>query len=216
MPLSTLQDVKSRLRLGSAAHPQDGVLEAFRAAAEEKVLGLTGFTFSGGVKTEQQTKVQLGFARTMRLRPLLPLSPDPAKAVTVEVRSLASGTYDKILGDLIDPYEGKVLPLASSLTPVFPPMGGQGPWHRWKQMIWEVARFTYSVDPLGSGTNPVPSELKTAAVELAVSMYARAGGGAVTDVSVEGVSESYLEAPVPPVVTMLLARYVRGKVVMAW
>jgi len=214
--LCTLAAIKARLGLPAASGSEDAVLDAFRLAIEEEILARTGFTFSGGTKTEQHMKVQLGISRVMRQRPITPMSTNPAAAVRLSARSLASGTFSDILGDLIDPYEGRIMPMASELTPIFPPIGGLAPWFRWRQMVWEIVKFTYVVDPLGSGTNPIPAALERAAVEWTVSCHARAGGGAVESLSAEKVSENYIEQAEPPVVRMLLGRYLREKAIMVF
>jgi hypothetical protein len=208
--LCTLAEIKARLQLPAANDAdQDPVLDAFREAIEETILDLTGFTFAGGTKTEQQPNVQLGVSRLMRFRPILTLS-------KLEARSLASGTFDTIIGDLIDPYVGRVMPLASELTPVFPPIGGLAPWMRWRQMIWPVVRFTYVVDPLGSGTNTLPSSLNRAAVEWVAATYSKPSGGSVKQYSVEKVSETFDPLSKPPIVSLLLARYVREAAVLVF
>lgn len=209
--LCTTEEVLARLSLTPGADAEvDAVVDAIRLAVEELVLDRTGFTFVGGSKSEQHQNVQLGISVVMKYRPILPLSADPANALTLQARSLASSTFNKILGDLVDPYVGRVLPLASELTPVFPPTGGSAPWTRWRQMIWPVVVFTYNVDALGSVTNPVPAALNRAAVEWAAAVYSRPSGGALASVTVEKVSETYIKVATPPVVGMLLARYTRA------
>jgi hypothetical protein len=81
-------------------------------------------------------------------------------------------------------------------------------------MIWPVVRFTYQVDPLGSPTNPVPAALNRAAVEWAASVYARPGASSVSSMSVEKVSETYIDQSEPKVVAMLLMRHIREQAVM--
>ena len=190
------------------------MLDAFRLAAEERVLALAGFTFASGNQTEQHENVQLGVSRLMKFRPILPLSDDPLKTVLLQARSLASGTLSEIIGDIRDPAEGRIMPLASELTPVFPPVGGQAPWLRWRQAIWPTVIFTYKVDPLGSVTNPVPASLNRACVEWAAAMAARPAGGAVQSYSAESISETFTDAlrfPMPLVVTALMGRYIRSQ-----
>jgi hypothetical protein len=208
--LCTLAEVKARLQLPAADDAdQDPVLDALRAGVEESILALTGYTFAGGTKTEQQTNVQLGVSRVMRYRPVLSLT-------KILARSLASDTFNAILGDLVDPETGRVMPLASELTPVFPPVGGLAPWMRWRQMIWPVVRFTYVVDPLGSETNPVPQALNRAAVEWTAFAYSKPSGGAVASWTVEKVSETYIKNSKPDVVSMLLGRHVREQASMVF
>jgi len=216
--LCTTDEVRTRLLLPDLG-PYDeqlAILDALRLAVEEVILARTAYTFTGGLRTEQQTDVQLGVPRVVQYRPVLPLSADPLKAIKLEARSLASNTWSTIIGDIKDAQTGRVVALASELTPIFPPVGGTAPWYRWRQMIWPVVRFTYSVDPLGSATNPVPAALNRAAVEWTAAIYARPAGGAIDSWSVEKVSESYVEASEPKVVAMLLARHVRERAVLAF
>lgn len=208
--LCTLDDLRSRLQVGEDDE-QDAVLGAIREAVEERVLAMTGFTFAGGVRTEQLTDVQLGVPRTMQVRPIRPMSSDPLKAVKLEARSLASATFSDIIGDIKSEADGRIVPLASELTPIYPPVGGLSPWMRWRQMIWPVVRFTYLVDALGSPTNPTPKSLRTAAVEWVSAVYSRPAGGVVKQWTTEKVSESYIDQSMPPVVNMLLLPYVRGR-----
>jgi hypothetical protein len=192
---------------------QDAVLDAWRAAIEERILALTGFSFTGGVMTEQQIDVQLGVNRFMQFRPLLPVVPgDPLKSVVLKARSLASSTFNDILGDIRDPFKGLVVPLASELTPVFPPIGGVAPWLRWRQMIWPVVLFTYNVDPLGSTTNPVPTSLNRAVVEWAASIYAHPGAGRIKSFTAEKISETYNMMVMPKIVEALIGRYIRTQI----
>lgn len=211
MALATLSEVRDRLQLPTGDVAQDAVLDAIRTAVEERILGLTRFTFTGGSRTEQQIDVQLGVSRLMSKRPILPASSDPLKTVTLQARSLASSTLSNIIGDIRDAYEGRIMPLASELTPIFPPVGGMAPWFRWRQMIWPVVIFTYLVDPLGSTTNPVPASLNRATVEWAASVYAMPGAGRVRSFSAEKISETYIDQAMPPVVNMLLGSYTKGR-----
>jgi len=187
------------------------MLDSYRLAVEEKILDLIGMTFDGGLKTEQHENVQLGVSRLMKFRPILPMSPNPQKTVELRARSLASGTFDTILGDIRDPLEGRVMPLASELTPVFPPVGGQAPWFRWRQMIWPTVVFTYKVDPLGSATNPVTASMNRACVEWVSSLVARPNP-AVKSYTAEKISETFQDKLVTPAtVYLLLGKLVRGQ-----
>lgn len=211
MPLSALSEVRDRLQIPEGDPAQDAVLDAFRTAVEERILDLTRFTFTGGTQTEQQVDVQLGVSRLMKKRPIVPLSGDPLKTVKLQARSLASSTLSDIVGDIRDAYEGRIMPLASELTPIFPPVGGLAPWFRWRQMIWPVVIFTYAVDPLGSATNPVPRSLNRAAVEWAASIYALPAAGRIRSFSAEAISETYTDWSIPPIVGMLLAPYTKSR-----
>ena len=171
MELVTTDEIIARLRIpGGPGADQTAVIDAFRLAIQERVLALTGFLvtddpyFSPSSQTEEQENVQLGISRLMRYRPIIPMSSDPQRTVILRARSLASNTLDTILGDIRDKKAGRIMPLASELTPVFPPVGGQAPWFRWRQMIWPTVSFTYLVDPLGSPTNPVPVSLNRAKI----------------------------------------------------
>jgi hypothetical protein len=212
--LCSLEEIKTRLLVKGVNADRDAMLDAYRLAVEERVLDLAGFTFASGNKTEQHENVQLGVSRLMKFRPILPLSDDPQRTVQLMARSLASSTLSEILGDIRDPVNGRIMPLASELTPVFPPVGGQAPWLRWRQMIWPTVIFTYKVDPLGSATNPVPASLNRACVEWASAIAGRYGGGVVQSYSAEGISETFsdpLRFPMPPIVTALMSKYIRGQ-----
>jgi hypothetical protein len=219
--LTTLEEIKARLgALAAGVNPErDAMLDAYRVAVEERILALTGFSFTGGIQTEEQIDVQLGVSRLMTLRPILPMSTDPTRAVKLEARSLASATFATILGDVRNAYDGRIMPLASELTPVFPPIGGQAPWVRWRQMIWPTVKFTYIVDPLGSATNPIPASLNRAAVEWTVFIAGRPFAGLVQSYSAEKISETFfnhLKTAQPPVVQMLLAKYTRNQASMVF
>lgn len=213
--LATLDEIKTRLQLSGSNPDRDAMLDAYRLAAEEKVLDLIGMAFddsNGNVKTEQHENVQLGISRLMKLRPIVPMSADPQRTVQLRARSLASNTFDTILGDIRDPAEGRIMPLASELTPVFPPVGGQAPWYRWRQMIWPTVVFTYKVDPLGSSTNPVTASMNRAVIEWAASMAYRPGGGIVKSYSAEKISETFQDQiVVPQTVYALLGKLVRSQ-----
>jgi len=208
--LCTLDEIKTRVLATGSNPDRDAMLDAYRLAVEERILSLTGFTFTGGSHTEEQIDVQLGVSRLMRYRPIIPMSADPQKTVILMARSLASSTFSEILGDIRDAFKGRIMPLASELTPVFPPVGGQAPWVRWRQMIWPVVRFTYLVDPLGSATNPITPSLNRAAIEWAASFIMRPGGGIVQSYSAEKISETFSNKYVmPPTVNMLIGNLIR-------
>jgi len=222
--LVSVAEVKARLRLPTSSDPvQDPVIEALLSAIQSRVLELCGFLltddpyFTPVQRTDQLSNVQLGVPRFMRYRPLLPMSSDPAKAIILKARSLASSTYNDIIGDIQDPREGKVIPLASELTPVFPPVGGQAPWWRWRQMIWPFVKFTYLVDVLGSDTNPLPPAIPAAILEWTASIYTMPGAGRLKtfSFSAEKISESYgfnTQKSMPEFVAAMLAPYIRGTV----
>lgn len=213
--LVTLAEVKARLELSDTDASRDAVIDALRVAVQEKVLDLTGFIAADSdapvTKSEQQTEVRLGEPRYMRYRPLQPMSSDPARAVRLEARSLASGTLNSILGDLTDVDQGKIIPLASELTPVFPPIGGVAPWYRWRQMVWPVVVFTYLVVPITPAT--APAALKAAIVEWAAFVWSmKPMSGRLKSFTAEKISETYdnykLDAnAMPPVVAALLGKY---------
>jgi len=213
--LSTLEEIKTRLQLSGSNPDRDAMLDAYRLAVEEKILDLIGMAFDdgqGNLKTEQHENVQLGISRLMKFRPILPISDNPQRTVTLQARSLASSTLDTILGDIRDPKEGRIMPLASELTPVFPPVGGQAPWYRWRQMIWPTVIFTYKIDPLGSATNPITASMNRACIEFAASMAYRPGGGIVKSYSAEKISETFQDKiAVPQTVYILLGRLVRNQ-----
>lgn len=223
MELVTTDEIIARLRVpGGVGVDQLPVIDAFRLAIQERVLAMTGFLvtddpyFSPSQQTEEQADVQLGISRLMQYRPIIPMSNDPQRTVILRARSLASNTLDTILGDIRDKKTGRIMPLASELTPVFPPVGGQAPWFRWRQMIWPTVSFTYLVDPLGSPTNPVPASLRAAVLEWSAFLWAiQPFTGRLKSFTAEKVSETYenfvLKGAVPPVVYALLAPYIRGR-----
>jgi hypothetical protein len=218
--LCELVDVKRRLEIPDADTSLDAAIEGLRLGFEERILDLTGFTFDGGVKTEELTDVQLGRSRVMRFRPIEPLDASRVtQYVRLDARSMASDTYSQIIGELRDREEGRIMALASELTPVFPPVGGMAPWYRWRQMIWPVVRFTYKVTPLGDGTDgtmPIPAMLKTAAVEWVASVVTRSGAGALKSLGLERVQETYIDVAVPPHIQGMLYRYIREKARLAF
>lgn len=210
--LCSVEEIKARLQLTGSNPDRDAMLDAYRLAVEEKVLDLIGMTFSAALQTEQHENVQLGVSRLMKFRPIIPMSSDPQRTVQLKARSLASNTFDTILGDIRDPVEGRIMPLASELTPVFPPVGGQAPWFRWRQMIWPTVVFTYKVDPLGSVTNPVTASMNRACVEWVAAFAARPAGGVVRSYSAEKISETFQDKiAVPATVYLLLGKLIRAQ-----
>lgn len=220
--LATTAQIFQRLGIASPTADQSASADAFRLAIEERVLALTGFLvtddpyFAPSQQTDEQIDVQLGISRLMRYRPLIPMSSNPQRTCILQARSLASDNFNTILGDIRDLKTGRIMPLASELTPVFPPVGGLAPWFRWRQMIWPVVRFTYLVDPLGSPTNPVPVSLNRAVVEWVASIISRPLGGILQSqsFSAEKISESlsfHQLWNIPPLVNALLAAYTRGR-----
>lgn len=224
--LATTQQIIDRLNLppGVFGPEQNAVVDAWRLALQDRVLRLTGFLVNNDpyfnpvrITAEEQQDVQIGVSRLMRYRPIIPINPaDPQNFVILQARSLASATFNTILGDLKDRQEGRVMPLASELTPIFPPIGGLASWYRWRQMIWPFVQFTYLVDPLGSPTNSEPlNSLNRAVVEWAAFIWAmQPYRGRLAGFSAEQISENYihytLKGPYPPIVAALLARYIRG------
>lgn len=217
MDLATVDQIRQRLSLPVLSADQTATIDGFRIAVEERVLALTGFLtnddpyFAPVSFTEEQENVQLGISRLMKYRPIVPMSADPQRTVVLRARSLASNTQDTILGDIRDKKNGRIMPLASELTPVFPPVGGQAPWLRWRQMIWPTVTFTYLVDPLGSPTNPTPASLGRAVVEWVAFIVAR-HPSMLQSFTAEKVSETYnVKYNIPPLVDALLAPYIRGR-----
>lgn len=222
---STTQEIIDRLNLppGVFGVEQNAVVDAWRLAIQDRVLRLTGFFVNADpyfnpvtISKEEQQDVQIGVSRLMRYRPIIPMTADPQKAVILEARSLASNTFNTILGDIKDRNEGRIMPLSSELTPIFPPIGGLAPWYRWRQITWPFVQFTYLVDPLGSPTNSEPlHSLNRAIVEWAAFVWAtQPYRGRLSSFSAEQISESYqhyvLTGPYPPIVMALLARYIRS------
>jgi len=222
--LCQVADVKNRLEIPSSDVSRDAILDAFRGAVEERILDITHFTFTGGVVTEQLIDVQLGVSRVMSQRPIIPLpgTTSVSQFVQLSARAMASDTFSNIIGELRDPFEGRITALASELTPIFPPIGGLAPWFRWRQMIWPVVKFTYNVQPLGDGTGgtfAAPKSLITAAIEWTAFIYSKTGGGGIQTLNLERVSENYgamVNLPQPAVVRMLLAKYIPRQVEMAF
>lgn len=216
--LATTDQIRQRLGLASLSADQSATVDGLRLAIEERVLALTGFLrtddpyFAPSSQTDELIDVQLGISRLMQYRPIIPMpGNDPQKTCILQARSLASNTFNTILGDIRDKKTGRIMPLASELTPVFPPVGGLAPWFRWRQMIWPVVRFTYLVDPLGSPTNPVPPSLTRAVVEWVAFIVAR-HPGMLASFTAEKISESYnYQYTIPPLVTALLAPYIRSR-----
>jgi hypothetical protein len=224
--LATLAEIKGRLELADVDATRDAVLEAWRLAIQERVLDLTGFLlpddpyFTSIQKVEEQQNVQLGMSRLMKYRPLVPMSTDPTKAVTLRARMLGSSTSDTILGEIRDTWRARVIALASELpsASAWPPtgIGVTAVWRRWQQAIWPTIEYTYLVDPLGSPTNPTPEALNRTVVEWAAFVWAmKPHSGRVRSFSAESVSETYENYPVttavPPIVSLLLSRYIRGQ-----
>ena len=218
--LTTVEEIKSRLRIPSDQTDQDAIIDAYREAVEEDILALTGYSFVGGQKVDIHTDWQRGTARVSQFRPILTLD-------NVEGRVLGTqATFNQLLGDVKKPKEGRVL-LVGYLNAFYDPRAGYGAaygggtwenWFKWREYTWPVVRMTYTIDPLGSDTNPIPRALITAATEwVAFIMQKPAGTGALTSVSIEKVSESYgqgAKGPMPPFVYALIARHVRESVVM--
>ena len=218
--LTTLADVKNRLSIPSADTSKDALIESYLPAIEEDILALTGYSFKGGNKQDIITDWQRGTTRLTNLRPVLSL-------VNVEGRVLGTqATFNQLLGDIKDPTKGRIL-LVGYLNAFYDPRAGYGAaygggtwenWYKWREYVWPIVRLTYTVDPLGSDTNPVPKALCTAATEWAAYTLGKpAGAGPLTSVSIEKVSEGYGRAKVgamPPFVQALLARHIREQAVM--
>jgi len=212
MPLATLTDLKNRLGQQCPDATQDAVLQAILDMVEEVILKRTGFTFDASARTEQRTNVQLGVVQVMAVRPVVPMSTDPLKTIILKARSLASSTFNDIIGEITDEYEGRVMALASELSPIWPPATGSAPWFRWRRMTWPVVKFTYAVQALGDGTGgtlATPKALTTACIEWAAFVYSRPGGGSTSSITVMGLSEAYVETSEPTLVKALLAPYTR-------
>lgn len=213
--LATLEEVKERLRIPCDTHDQDAVIDAYREAVEENVLNLTGFTFKGGPKVDTLTDWQRGTARVLKLRPVLTLD-------NIQGRVLGTqATFNQLLGDVKDPYKGRIL-LVGYLNAFYDPRAGYGAaygggtwenWFKWREYSWPLVKVSYTVDPLGSETNPVPKALKVATIEwVALIMSRPPGSGPITGVTIEKVSETY--GPPWNMIMGLLARFIRENVVM--
>ena len=210
--LCTLAQIKQRLRMDpDVEDPQDDILDAWRLAAQEQILDLTGYILGNGSEQqiEEQAGFQIGRVYMTRYRPLLPLS--SSEKIRMEARESGATEYARIDGEIKDPRKGRVYAIKGGGND-WPPMGrGQADWFAWRETTYPFVRLTYKVDQLGSATNPIPRALTTACIELAVSMYSRAGGGALDSLSIERVNETYSKENMPTVVKGLLALHVRGR-----
>lgn len=218
--LTTLADVKSRLSIPSSDTSKDALIESYIPGVEEDILALTGYSFTGGQRVDTLTDWQRGTTRLSEVRPVLSI-------VNIEGRVLGTqATFNKLLGDIKNPRDGRVL-LVGYLNAFYDPRAGYGAaygggtwenWYKWREYTWPIVRLTYTVDPLGSDTNPVPKTLTVAATEwLAYILGKPAGSGSLTSVSIEKVSESYgqgTKGPMPPFVSAMLARHIREQAVM--
>lgn len=216
--LTTVEDVKRRLSIPSDDTSKDALIESYLPAIEEDILALTGYTFKGGSRTEIVTDWQRGTTRLTNLRPVLTL-------VNVEGRVLGTqATFNQLLGDIKDPTKGRIL-LVGYLNAFYDPRAGYGAaygggtwenWYKWREYVWPIIRLTYTVDPLGSDTNPVPKVLTAAATEWAAYILGKpAGSGALTSVSIEKVSEGYGQArKIPSFVQAMLGRHIREQATM--
>jgi len=220
--LTTVEEIKERLSIPSDQTDRDAIIDVYREAVEESILALTGFTFVGGQKIDTLNDWQRGTVRFSKYRPVLTLD-------NVEGRVLGTtATFNQLLGDVKDSFKGRVL-LVGYLNAFYDPRAGYGAaygggtwenWFKWREYTWPFIRITYTVDPLGSDTNPIPRALIVAALEsVAAIMIRPAGSGSLTSVSIESVSESYGQGIKPgallaPAAHALLARYLRGSVIM--
>jgi hypothetical protein len=220
--LTTVEEIKSRLRIPADQHDRDAEIDVYREAVEEDILALTGFTFKGGQHVDSLTDWQRGTTRLTSLRPVLAL-------LNVEGRVLGTqATFNQLLGDVKNAYEGRIL-LVGYLNAFYDPRAGYGAaygggtwenWYKWREYTWPLVRLTYTADPLGSDTNPIPKALTVAALEsVAWNLSRPAGSGAITSVSIEKVSESYGQGAkvgqlLAPNAYALLGRLIRGSVVM--
>jgi hypothetical protein len=207
--------MRSRLQLPEDIE-RDAVLESFLLAAEERILDLTGFLttddpyFAPVSKTEDLADVQRGVSRLLRYRPVLTAS--------CASRSLGGTTFTDATVDLRDAFRGRVMVISADVFGAVEPMSGyylgssRPPWSKWQEAVLSMARFTYTVDPLGSNTNPIPASLNRAAVEWAAAIYSMSGGGAVRSYSAGQISETFADKMTMPAhVTALLSRYVRNQ-----
>ena len=209
--LTTVEEIKSRLRIPSDQTDQDAAIDAIREAVEEDILALTGFTFLAGSKTDNFTDWQRGTTRFLTYRPALVLTLVEGKVYG------SAASFNKLDGDIKNEFEGQIL-LVGYQDAYYDPRSGDasgmtGPWFRWREYTWPKVRVTYVVDPLGSDTNPIPKALMRAALEwTAFIMSKPAGAGPIQSVSIEKVSESYgqgSKGPMPGFVSALLARFMR-------
>jgi hypothetical protein len=218
--LATVDEIKSRLQIPSDNHDRDAQIDAFREACEEDILAMTGYSFKGGQRQEILTDWQRGTTRLTQTRPV-------ASLVNVEGRVLGTqATFNQLLGDVKNPTDGRIL-LVGYLNAFYDPRAGYGSaygggtwenWFKWREYTWPIVRLTYTVDPLGTDTNPVPKALSAALTEWVAFILSKpAGSGPITSVSIEKVSESYgpgAKGAMPPFVYALLARHQRGIAVM--
>jgi hypothetical protein len=216
--LAETSEIKSRLRIPSGQTDQDAVIDAWREAVEEEILALTGFTFRAGTYTDRITDWQRGQSKLTRLRPILSASVQGRVQGPAEV-------FAPLVSDIRDPFKGRVVIVGLQDVTYDPragsPSGYTAPWTRWREYIWPITQVTYTVDPLGSETNPIPKALTVATIEsVAAIMASPAGSGPIQSVSIEKVSESYGQGAKPgliaPAAMGLLARYLRETAAMVW
>src|SRR5437867_9100836 len=182
--LTTLEEIKERLRIPADQTDQDAVIDAYREAVEEEILARTGFTFVAGSRTDTFTDWQRSTTRLTSLRPILSLGGVQGRVNAPQAQFQALGA------DVKNAYTGRVI-LVGWQNAYFDPRtgdsgGSTAGWFKWREYIWPLVTVSYTVDPLGSETNPLPKALKTAALEsVAALMARRAGSGSLTSVSSE-------------------------------
>lgn len=211
--LSTVEEIKSRLSIPSGQTDRDAIIDAYREAVEEDILALTGYTFVAGSRTETVTDWQRGTTRLTALRPVLALT-------SIQGRVFGpAASFNALDGDVKNAKEGRIM-LVGYQDGFYDPRSGDSgataPWFKWREYTWPMVQVTYTVDPLGSDTNPIPRALMRAAVEWVAAILTKpAGAGALQSVSIESVSESYgqgAKGPMPQIVHALLARHIRETV----
>lgn len=221
--LATTNEIFQRLNIASPTVAQSATADALRLALQERVLAMTGFLvtddpyFSPSSQTEDFSDRQIGTSFLTKYRPIIPMSDaDPTAEIVMKARIISDRNFSVIQGAVKDRYKGRIVPIGWNQSPTFPPYGGYvAPWFRWQQPIWDTVRVIYNVDPLGSATNPIPVSLNRAIVEWAAAIFARPMGGVLQSMSfsAEKISETLsfqMLWKIPPIVTTLLAPYIRG------
>jgi len=191
MPLATLDEVKLKAGVPLSNTNLDVPIQNALNAADRYVRNVTGWEDTEVEITEYVTSCQLGRFLNLKKRPI-------AAITTVQGKRPGDGDWTLFSADVIDPFQGQILPNVSSGVP----SSGFSPGL--SSNFMQTLQIVYTT----TGEIP-PDDLSDAVASLAAYWYRRDRAHVVDSMNVGAVVNRLLKMSVPPWIDARLEAYMR-------
>lgn len=192
MPLTTLAEVKTLLRIPSQATGDDSALEAVINAAESAVLNLTGYVLVDTDFVEFFRNVVVGVPIRLRRRPVADVS--------CQWRVLGTD-WQSVSHELLDAENGELVLLPAT---VWPPL-----LEGWALMPVEERLPYVKVSYTAKALPSVPAELHEAANALSVYWWGQVLSGSEVESRLDVLTRTTAQDAMPRNVISMLAAHIR-------